>query len=203
MHRRPSAYAAIADLVHHVRTELSPDQLARVAKLYSALIHNPYLGHNLHTLFAKMMFGLIENITSKDTPQGAARVLGAMFETCVDKVDAMTNVLDSALERLERAKAGDESFSPSLLVEKARPVAAAVYAVEKPEEVIHGASNLPVFQKQIMLIIRRVPITIPDAFARISSLPRWAEEMRRSDSGRNAHLPSLHKLHQVYGSVRC
>ncbi|KAF9222005.1 FAT-domain-containing protein [Gyrodon lividus] len=134
---RPSAYAAIADLVHHVRTELSPDQLARVAKLYSALIHNPYLGHNLHTLFAKMMFGLIENITTKDTPQGAARVLGAMFETCVDKVDAMTNVLDNAFERLERAKAGDESPSPSLVVEKARPVAAAVYAVEKPEEVIH------------------------------------------------------------------
>lgn len=138
MRHSPSAYAAIADLVHHVRTELSADQLARVAKLYSALIHNPYLGHNLHTLFAKMMFGLIENITTKDTPQGAARVLGAMFETCVDKVDAMTAVLDNALDRMEKAKNGDETPSPILLIEKARPVAGAVQAIEKPEEVIHG-----------------------------------------------------------------
>ncbi|KAH7887705.1 hypothetical protein F5I97DRAFT_1804974 [Phlebopus sp. FC_14] len=134
---RPSAYAAIADLVHHLRSELSADQLARVAKLYSALIHNPYLGHNLHTLFAKMMFGLIENITTKDTSQGASRVLGAMFETCVDKVDAMTNVLDNAFERVEKMKNGVESPWPSLLIEKARPVAGALYAVEKPEEVIH------------------------------------------------------------------
>lgn len=84
------------------------------------------------------MFGLIENITTKDTPQGAARVLSGMFETCVDRVDAMTNVLDDALGRQEKAKAGDETPSPVLQIERARPVAAAVYAVEKPEEVIHG-----------------------------------------------------------------
>ena len=123
-----------------MRTELSADQLVRVSVLYSTLIHNPYLGNTLHTLFAKMMFGLIENITTKDTPQGAARILGVMFETCVDRVDAMINVLDDAFERLERAKAGDEVLSPALQIERARPVAAAVCAVEKPEEVIHGRS---------------------------------------------------------------
>ncbi|KAG9317678.1 hypothetical protein JVU11DRAFT_1890 [Chiua virens] len=139
---RPSTYAAIADLVHHVRTELSADQLARVSKLYSTLIHNPYLGNNLHTLFAKMMFGLIENITTKDTSQGASRILSAMFETCVDRVDAMTNVLDDAFERLERAKAGDEALPPVLQIERARPVAAAAYAVEKPEDVIHECRPL-------------------------------------------------------------
>ncbi|KAG2141739.1 uncharacterized protein EDB93DRAFT_1329829 [Suillus bovinus] len=134
---RPSVYASVADLVHHVRGDLSANQLARVAKLYSALIHNPYLSHNLHTLFSKMMFGLIENITTKDTAQGAARVLTAMFETCVDKVEAMTVVLDNALERLEKAKNDEEEGVDFLLIEKTRPVAGAAYATEKPEEVIH------------------------------------------------------------------
>ncbi|KAG2042802.1 hypothetical protein BDR03DRAFT_1058663 [Suillus americanus] len=134
---RPSVYASVADLVHHVRGDLSANQLARVAKLYSALIHNPYLSHNLHTLFSKMMFGLIENITTKDTAQGATRVLTAMFETCVDKVEAMTLVLDNALERLEKAKNGEEEGVDFLLIEKTRPVAGAAYATEKPEEVIH------------------------------------------------------------------
>ncbi|KAH7909445.1 hypothetical protein BJ138DRAFT_1066999 [Hygrophoropsis aurantiaca] len=133
---RPAAYAAVADLVHHLRGELTTNQLARVAKLYSVLIHNPYLSYNLHTLFAKMMFGLIENITTKDTPQGAARILGAMFETCVDKVDALTCILEDALERVEKAKKGSDPDADFVLIEKARPVAGAVYAVEKPEEVM-------------------------------------------------------------------
>lgn len=134
----PSAYAALADLVHHLRGELSADQLARIAKLYSTLIHNPYLGHNLHTLFAKMMFGLIENVTAKATPQVAASILDVMFETCVDKVDAMTSALENAFERVDKAKRGEDSATMSLLIEKARPVAGAMCAIEKPEEVIQG-----------------------------------------------------------------
>ncbi|KAG6332834.1 hypothetical protein ID866_6255 [Astraeus odoratus] len=139
---RPSAYAALADLVHHLRGELSADQLARVAKLYSTLIHNPYLGHNLHTLFAKMMFGLIENITTKATPQGAACMLDAMFETCIDKVDAIVGVLENAFERVEKAKRGEESVVSTLLIEKTRPVAGAVAATEKPEDAIQECRYL-------------------------------------------------------------
>lgn len=139
---RPAAYASLADLVHHLRGELSAEQLAKVAKLYSTLLHNPYLGHNLHTLFSKMMFGLIENITAKATPQAAASILGAMFETCVDRVEAMTNILETTIECVENAKRGEESQTLPLLIERARPVAGAAYAVEKPEEVIQESRYL-------------------------------------------------------------
>ncbi|KAI6151887.1 hypothetical protein BKA82DRAFT_2906299 [Pisolithus tinctorius] len=139
---RPAAYASLADLVHHLRGELSAEQLAKVAKLYSTLLHNPYLGHNLHTLFSKMMFGLIENITAKATPQAAACILGAMFETCVDRVEAMTNILEMTTEHVENAKRGEESQTLPLLIERARPVAGAAYAVEKPEEVIQECRYL-------------------------------------------------------------
>ena len=64
-------------------------------------------------------------------PQSAAGILSGMFRTRVDRVDAMTNVLDDALERLERAKAGDDSLSPALQFERVRPVAVAVYVVRK------------------------------------------------------------------------
>ncbi|KAI6035416.1 hypothetical protein F5J12DRAFT_25544 [Pisolithus orientalis] len=139
---RPAAYASLADLVHHLRGELSAEQLAKVAKLYSMLLHNPYLGHNLHTLFSKMMFGLIENITAKATPQAAACILGAMFETCVDRVEAMTNILEMTTEHVENAKRGEESQTLPLLIERARPVAGAAYAIEKPEEVIQECRYL-------------------------------------------------------------
>ncbi|KAI6047148.1 hypothetical protein EDC04DRAFT_2864285 [Pisolithus marmoratus] len=139
---RPAAYASLADLVHHLRGELSAEQLGKVAKLYSTLLHNPYLGHNLHTLFSKMMFGLIENITAKATPQVAACILGAMFETCVDRAEAMTNILETTIECMENAKRGEESQTLPLLIERARPVAGAAYAIEKPEEVIQECRYL-------------------------------------------------------------
>ncbi|KII95163.1 hypothetical protein PLICRDRAFT_693420 [Plicaturopsis crispa FD-325 SS-3] len=139
---RPSAYAAVADLVHHLRADLTPLQLSRIAHVYSRLIHNPYLGSNLHTLFAKMMFNLIDTLLGTDTPQGAAGVLTVMFETCVDKLDAMTVVQEALLKRVETVKKGETDPVDVTFIEKARPVAAAVYAVEKPEDVMHEARLL-------------------------------------------------------------
>lgn len=81
-----------------------------------------------------MMFNLIDTITTKDTPSNAARILGAMVETCVDKLDAMTAVQDE----LERIKKGENDKIDIAFIERARPVAGAAYAVEKPEEAIHG-----------------------------------------------------------------
>jgi transformation/transcription domain-associated protein len=163
--------------VHHVRGDLSANQLARVAKLYSALIHNPYLGHNLHTLFSKMMFGLIENITTKDTPQGAARVLTAMFETCVNKVEAMTLVLDNAFERMEKGKNGEGQGIDLVLIEKARPVAGAAYATEKPEEVIHGMNTFGLHGLTFDAVDYRMPLSLPDSPSWFPCLPSGIEEM--------------------------
>jgi transformation/transcription domain-associated protein len=97
-------------------------------------MHNPYLSSNLHTLFAKMMFNLIEIISTADTPQNAGRLLGAILDTCVDKLDSMSAVQEE-LEKIK--KAGNDNVDIAF-IERARPVAGAVYAVEKPEDAIHG-----------------------------------------------------------------
>ena len=78
-----------------------------------------------------MNFNLIEVIITKDN---AGHILGAILETCVDKLDAMTAVQ----EELDRIKKGGNDKVDVAFIEKARPVASAVYAVEKPEEVVHG-----------------------------------------------------------------
>lgn len=80
------------------------------------------------------MFNHIDTITTKDTPSNAARVLGAMLETCVDKLEAMTAVQDE----LEKIKKGESDKIEISLIERARPVAGAVYAIETPEEAIRG-----------------------------------------------------------------
>jgi transformation/transcription domain-associated protein len=131
---RPQAFAAVADLVHHLRNELNPGQLARIAHVYSRLMHNPYLTSNHHALFAKTIFNLIDIITLKDTQQSAGRVLGAILETCVEKLDAISAIQ----EELELIRKGQNEKVDISFIERARPVASAVYAVEKPEEAANG-----------------------------------------------------------------
>jgi transformation/transcription domain-associated protein len=135
---RASAYAAVPDLVHHLRNELSPQQLARISHVYSRLIHNPYLSNGLHTLFAKMMFNLIEPVVAKAAQPDAIRILRGMLETCVDKLEAMTIVQEELSGIMERTKSSDDDTVDIAYIERGRPVACAVYAAEKPEEVIHG-----------------------------------------------------------------
>jgi transformation/transcription domain-associated protein len=141
---RVSVYTAVADLVHHVRNELTAPQLERIICVYSAMMHNPTISFNLHTLFAKMMFGLSEAILAKETPQGAARLLEAMFETCLERLEGLCVVHSQITPILERNKQKGTASPPSegqadlSFIEKSRPLGGAVYLIEKPEDVIQG-----------------------------------------------------------------
>jgi transformation/transcription domain-associated protein len=134
----PTAYAAAADLVHYLRGDLSPRQLAHFIHVYSRVIHNPCLSSSVHTLAGKMMFNLIETVVAKDTPDDAAKVLTTLMETCVDRLESLAAVLDEVQQRLERRKNEETESGNFFMVEKARPVASAVYAAEDPDNVLSG-----------------------------------------------------------------
>jgi transformation/transcription domain-associated protein len=104
------------------------------------MMHRPALGNNLHVVFAKMMFGLTDVIVAKETSQGAAKLLEALFETCIEKLESLCVVYNDLRgeHTKEKVELGD-SGSDALLIEKARPACAAVYASERPEEVFHGS----------------------------------------------------------------
>ncbi|KAJ3510077.1 hypothetical protein NLJ89_g4881 [Agrocybe chaxingu] len=137
---RPVVYTAVADLVHHVKNELSASQLERIVYVYSSMMHNPALGFNLHTLFAKMMFGLTDAILAKETSQGAAKLLEAMFNACLEKLDGLCVVqseVSAGLDRRKEKSTSAEVVPYIAMIEKARPIGSAVNATEKPEDVIH------------------------------------------------------------------
>jgi transformation/transcription domain-associated protein len=88
---------------------------------------------------AKMMFGLLEPITAKETSSGIERLLRIMLESCLERLEALALMYDGVSANLALLK--DDNISTSVgptLIEKARPVGGAFYAIEKPEEVIHG-----------------------------------------------------------------
>ncbi|RDB22695.1 Transcription-associated protein 1 [Hypsizygus marmoreus] len=139
---RPAVYSAVADLVHHIRNELTATQLARIVHVYSRLIHNPVLG-NLHTMSAKMIFGLAEPIIAKETPQGAARLLSAMFETCLERLETLAMIYDQVTTSAARLKENSQTVVlDAAFIEQTRPVGGALYAFEKPEEFVLESRNM-------------------------------------------------------------
>ena len=145
VYTRVTVYTAVADLVHHVRSELTASQLERIVHVYSSMMHNPSLSFNLHTLFAKMMFGLADAILAKETPQGAAQLLEAMFETCLEKLEGLCVVyaeVGVVAERNKRKETAPELPMDAAFIEKARPVGGAVNLTEKPEEILLGEPHL-------------------------------------------------------------
>ncbi|KAL0949509.1 hypothetical protein HGRIS_009561 [Hohenbuehelia grisea] len=132
---RASVYSAVADLVHHLRNELTVPQLQRTVDVFSRLMHNPSLGGQFHTLCAKMLFNIIEPVHTKETPQGAVRLLNFLFETCLERLDSLTiaQVQISAIQEAKKENRDPPDFS---VIEKARPIGGILPLIEKPEEVI-------------------------------------------------------------------
>ncbi|XP_006460304.1 hypothetical protein AGABI2DRAFT_184795 [Agaricus bisporus var. bisporus H97] len=143
---RVAVYSSVTDLVHHLRNDLTPEQLNHIVESYSCLIHNPALGNNLHTLFAKMMFGLTDAILAKETSQGAAKLLMIMFESCLERLEALATVQEQVSTLLERPKNEVTSDPDIFQIEKARPVGGATYAVDKPEDTITAIESRVIFR---------------------------------------------------------
>lgn len=86
-----------------------------------------------------MIYNVIEVIVAKETHQAAARLLTTILEASVDKLESMAVVQAETLTRIERQKKGETGDTDVTSIEKARPVAGANYATEKPEDVILGS----------------------------------------------------------------
>jgi transformation/transcription domain-associated protein len=85
-----------------------------------------------------MAFNSVDIIVMKHTKENAARVLLAMIETSVEKLESMLLVHQELVDKMERAKNSDREVPDMILIEKARPVSSAAFAVEKTETVFAG-----------------------------------------------------------------
>ncbi|GJE84852.1 phosphatidylinositol kinase family protein [Phanerochaete sordida] len=101
---RANALGCIADLLHHLRAELTPSQLTRACTSFLRHLHNPYLSNSIHMVSARMIFNMIDVVVQKDSPQGATKLLSLLLEGCVNKLDSMSQVIREVLPKLERAR---------------------------------------------------------------------------------------------------
>ncbi|KAI9230671.1 MAG: hypothetical protein DHS80DRAFT_12039 [Piptocephalis tieghemiana] len=68
---RPLAYSMLADLVHHVRQHLTPQQLSRSVHLFTCNMHDETLPHSIQTMCCKLLLNIIDSL-----PNLSDRALG-------------------------------------------------------------------------------------------------------------------------------
>lgn len=90
---RPLAYSMIADLVHHVREDLSITTLAHVVHIYSCNLHDPTLAPSIQTMCSKLLLNLTENVVKTET-EDATHILYRSLETFVRKIENLAESRD-------------------------------------------------------------------------------------------------------------
>ncbi|KZT41150.1 hypothetical protein SISSUDRAFT_1059707 [Sistotremastrum suecicum HHB10207 ss-3] len=144
---RPLAYSMLADLVHHVRADLSPAQITRVVKTYSSMVHNPALGGAIQTMCAKLLMTVTDSITTKETQDGAATTLYSLLESDINKLRTIVTIHDELQSEKTKQQGGSTgSRDLSIIsVEKLKPLYGAAYVFENPDDVLRGRLPFPSF----------------------------------------------------------
>lgn len=84
---RTLLYSMLADLIHHVRMDLSPAVLVKVISVFSKNIHDSNLPINLHSMAAKLVLNLIDCLVSDKFPLEKRPVIFShIFATFVAKL---------------------------------------------------------------------------------------------------------------------
>ena len=86
--QRPLVVSMLADLMHHVRQELTTEQIVRVVNVHAQLLHDPTLAPSIQTMCVKLLLNLIETIVMKHSER-AVPILRGMFAAFLAKLDAL------------------------------------------------------------------------------------------------------------------
>ncbi|OZJ06116.1 hypothetical protein BZG36_01053 [Bifiguratus adelaidae] len=179
---RPLAYSMLADLVHHVRAELSPTQLARTIYIYSRNLHDATLAPSIQTMCAKLLLNLIDCVMKMSDKTMARGLLIQVLDAFTNKFAALNLQFPLALrqfqKRKQRSGATDAQDTSTASVpeeaddfdfEAARSIQTAALSPDATHDVAKDArflfKNLVAGLKAIMLGLRSCNPSPPPSFA--------------------------------------
>ena len=107
---RPLAYSMLADLIHHVRDSLSPEQIRKTVEVYTRNLQDNFPGTSFQTMSAKLLLNMAECIAKLPNQVDARHYLMMVLNAIGDKFASMNRQYPNAvkLSKLyrEQAEAG-------------------------------------------------------------------------------------------------
>ncbi|KAI8983535.1 hypothetical protein BDB01DRAFT_850672 [Pilobolus umbonatus] len=168
---RPLAYSMLADLIHHIRTELSPSQISRTIHIYSRNLHDPSLASSIQTMCGKLLLNLIDCIMKIPDKEEGRRLLMRILEAFTSKFEALNIQFDTHLRQYKQKKhqsnLGEGGSSLQLMdqddisnfdFDKVRPIHTPAFTPESPSDGIKEGrflfKNLAIGLKPLFIGLR-------------------------------------------------
>ncbi|EGX94854.1 histone acetylase complex subunit Paf400, putative [Cordyceps militaris CM01] len=119
---RPLAYSMLADLIHHVRDSLSPEQIRKTVEVYTRNLQDPFPGTSFQTMSAKLLLNMAECIAKLPNKVDARHYLMMILNAIGDKFAAMNRQYPNAVKLSKLYHQQQESSAPeTYLADKENP----------------------------------------------------------------------------------
>ena len=116
---RPLAYSTLADLIHHVRDSLSPEQIRKTVEVYTRNLQDNFPGTSFQTMSAKLLLNMAECIAKLPNKVDARHYLMMILNAIGDKFAAMNRQYPNAVKLSKLYQQQAEAGTPeSYLAEK-------------------------------------------------------------------------------------
>ncbi|XP_042493905.1 transformation/transcription domain-associated protein-like isoform X1 [Macadamia integrifolia] len=191
---RPLAYSLLAEIVHHVRGDLSLSQLSRIIYLFSRNMHDSSLSLSIHTTCARLMLNLVEPIFEKGVDQSSmdeARVLlGRILDAFVGKFSTFKRTIPQLLDE------GDEGKERSTLRSKLELPVQAVLNLQAPLEHSKEVSDCKHLIKTLVMGMKTIIWSITHCHVsrtQVSPSAHGAHQQMQVSPSSNTPLPHAFK----------
>ncbi|KAK3299398.1 uncharacterized protein B0H64DRAFT_371754 [Chaetomium fimeti] len=95
---RPLAYSMLADLIHHVRESLTPEQIRKTVEVYTRNLQDNFPGTSFQTMSAKLLLNMAEFIARMPNKVDARHYLIMILNAIGDKFAAMNRQYPNAVK---------------------------------------------------------------------------------------------------------
>ncbi|KHJ31953.1 putative fat domain-containing protein [Erysiphe necator] len=119
---RPLAYSMLADLIHHVRDSLEPQQIRRTVEVYTKNLQDSFPGTSFQTMSAKLLLNMAECISKMKNKADARHYLIMILNAIGDKFASMNRHYANAVKLSSmQSDQINEQFSENYLAKNSHP----------------------------------------------------------------------------------
>ncbi|KAF2663337.1 hypothetical protein BT63DRAFT_380282 [Microthyrium microscopicum] len=93
---RPLAYSMLADLIHHLRDSLKPEQIRMTIQVYTKNLHDDFPGTSFQTMSAKLLINMDACIGKIQPKEEARHCIIMILNAIADKFAAMNSQFENA-----------------------------------------------------------------------------------------------------------
>lgn len=115
---RPLAYTMLADLIHHVRERLNPEQITKVVQVYVGHLTGEdgveVPGTSYQTMSAKLLLNMAECMSKVEEKKDARFLMMSVLNGIADKFGAMNRAYPNAVKLYRQQKASGATSSDAV-----------------------------------------------------------------------------------------